>query len=415
MGAELLSSIQARRDRTLRAELLGLRDVQHALRKTDDVYSGWGFGARRWLLSSALRLTRSMAPAVADSVAACRDLLGIEHPVEVFVRADAMLNASMMRQPSGPAMILLSSRLVEVFTPAELRFVIGHELGHLAWEHFGIPMPATATVEDMAGRMVTRASALKLYLWCRAAEVSADRAGLVCAGDPEAAASGFFKLASGLSSAYVRADLDTYAAQIDSLAMTPAAREKPRDDDDTLDCFSTHPYSPLRVRAVVAFSRSAAYRAALGQARQGFEDDELEALVERDLDLMSPGYLEEKGETQAALRRLLYCAGLSVAASNGVVEDKELAALKALLGADTMWGQHDPEKVRDELERRLTEAASLPMASRAQLVQHLTIVAAADGQVDDAELAEMSRIADRLGVGPGVVHQTLAAAAHPMD
>jgi uncharacterized tellurite resistance protein B-like protein len=80
-----------------------------------------------------------------------------------------------------------------------------------------------------------------------------------------------------------------------------------------------------------------------------------------------------------------------------------------------MWGQHDPAKAQEELEQRLTKATELPMRARAQLVQHLTIVAAADGQVDDAELTEMVRIADRLGVGAVVVHQTLAAAAHPMD
>jgi hypothetical protein len=283
-------------------------------------------------------------------------------------------------------MIILSSRLVEVFSPDELWFVIGHELGHVGWDHFGIPMPLAATVEDRAGRIVERATALKLYLWCRAAEISADRAGLVCAGSPEAAARGFFKLASGLSAAHVHADLDVYAAQIESLASTPAARVKPRDDDATLDCFSTHPYSPLRVRAVVAFARSKSYLSAIGRATEGALDDaDLEAIVERDLALMDPSYLEEKGEAAEALRRLLYCGGLSVAAANGEVAPSELGALKALLGADALWGPHDAEKTRDELERRLGESSALPLATRAQLVQHLTIVSAADGSIDEAE------------------------------
>ncbi|MBK8719165.1 MAG: M48 family metallopeptidase [Deltaproteobacteria bacterium] len=271
--------------------------------------------SRRQLLTGALRLTRGMAPEVADSLAHCRELLGFSAPVEVYVRPEPVFNAGAIRNPGGgPHIIVISSRLLEVFTPEELRFVIGHEMGHMAFDHFGIPMPATAAVEDMAGQMVSRYNALRLYLWCRSAEITADRVGLVCAGDPVAAASGFFKLASGLSSPRVQTDLEAYATQVESLASAPEARSKPRHDDDTLDCFSTHPYSPLRVRAVVAFSKSRTYRSLTGQGDDGYSDDEVEAIVERDLSLMEPGYLEEKNEESTLMRRMLYCAGVSVAA-----------------------------------------------------------------------------------------------------
>jgi uncharacterized tellurite resistance protein B-like protein len=55
------------------------------------------------------------------------------------------------------------------------------------------------------------------------------------------------------------------------------------------------------------------------------------------------------------------------------------------------------------------------LAQRAQLVQHLTIVAAADGQVSPEELHMMEDIARKLEVGPGVVHQTIRGAMHPID
>lgn len=75
----------------------------------------------------------------------------------------------------------------------------------------------------------------------------------------------------------------------------------------------------------------------------------------------------------------------------------------------------DVEAARKELEERLDSALTEPMVRRAQLVQHLTIVAAADGKVSAEELAEMGRIAVRLQVGPGVIEQTLEASAHPLD
>jgi uncharacterized tellurite resistance protein B-like protein len=408
-------ALRTRREKSLAAELAAESDVNYALKKVDERHGGYGYFGRRSLLTGALRLTRSMAPEIAETLSHCRDVLGYERKVEVYVRADAEFQASAMRCDGSPDIIAVSSRVLEVFAPDELRFVIGHELGHLVFDHFRIPMPAVAKIEDMAGPMVTRRNALRLYLWARAAEHSADRAGLVCAGDPEAAARGFFKLASGLSSSRVTADLEAYARQIESLASAPEARQKPRDDDDTLDCFSTHPYSPLRVRAVVAYSRSDQYKALSGFGPGDIKLEDVEEVVERDLALMEPSYLEEKSEDAKILKRLLYCAAVSVAASDGNVHEAEIKAVRRLVGQEEMWAGVDVVAARKELEEKLTAALTQPLARRAQLVQHLTIVAAADGVVTDEELGEMGRIATRLEVGPTVIEQTLSASAHPLD
>ncbi len=407
---------QARADRTLREKLLAERDVQKAIARVHEDTSGFGFSSRRRLLTGALRLTRSMSPEVADALASCKRTLGYDKPIEVFVRPDPMLNASCMRQSSGPTIIVLSSRLLEVFSPAELKFVIGHELGHVVFDHFAIPMPITAAIEDIAGTLVTRTNALRLYLWCRAAEISADRAGLVCAQDPEAAASGFFKLASGLASPRVRADLEAYAQQVDALVAAPAARSEPRDDDDTIDAFSTHPYSPLRVRAVVAFSKSRTYREAIGgRVGPDLSDEDVESVVERDMAMMEPSYLEEKTVVSELMRRILYCGGVLVAAANGDITKGELDSLKAMLGAEAMYGVVDPAAATKELDKKLEEAKTAPMLARALLVQHLTIIAAADGVIEPVEIAVIQRIAERLGVSAYVIEQAIHATASPMD
>jgi uncharacterized tellurite resistance protein B-like protein len=409
-------TLQARRDRTLREQLGADSGVKAALRRLRERGTGYGFRSRRDLLAGALRLTRGMAPVVAEALSQCRDALGFKTPVEVYVRPDPMFNAFCVKNPSGPIIIGMSSRLLEGFSPAELRFVLGHEMGHAAFDHFGLPMPITAMIEDMAGIMVSRPVQLQLYVWCRAAEVSADRAGLVCARDPEVAASAFFKLASGLSSGVLRADLEAFASQVESLASAPAATIDKRGDDDTLDCFSTHPYTPVRVRALLAFARSRGYAGATGQGPGDLSDDQVEEIVERELALMEPTYLEEKGETSALMRRLLYLGGVSVAAANGEITEQELSALRALLGDAETEPATDLEAVRKELEKTLGEAAgAVSLAGRAQLVQHLTVIAAADGVVDPVEHDEMVRLALALGVDPIVVAQTLRASAAPMD
>ena len=110
--------LQARRDKQLRAALTAERDVQFALKKIEELSSGWGFVARRSLLTGALRLTRSMAPEVADSLAHCRTVLSYAHPVEVYIRPEPVFNAGAIKNNGGgPHIIVLSSRLLEVFTP----------------------------------------------------------------------------------------------------------------------------------------------------------------------------------------------------------------------------------------------------------------------------------------------------------
>lgn len=407
--------VQARRDRGLRDELVGDRGVKKALEKFEQRASGYGFRHRRSLLAEAIRLNRRMAPQVAEALADCRELLGVTTPIEVFLEPKPTYSAFVSKGRTGPIVLGLSSRLLEEFSPAELRFVIGHELGHALYDHFGIPMPVTATIEDVGGTLVSRPVQLKLFVWCRAAEVSADRAGVLCAGDTEVAATAFFKMSSGLSRPVIKTDLEAFASQIESLASAPSAAHEVRDDDDTLDCFSTHPYTPVRVRALLAFGRSTAFTERLGRGGGDLSLDDVEAIVERDLALMEPSYLEDKGAEADKMRRALYCGGVTVAAAHAGVSNAELLALRALLGAKQAAAVDDVAALRTELDGLLVELAGASLARRAQLVQHLTVIAGVDGHVADEEYAEMARIAEALAVPSQVIDQTLAGAAAPMD
>ncbi|OGQ10952.1 MAG: hypothetical protein A2138_25000 [Deltaproteobacteria bacterium RBG_16_71_12] len=413
-----LELIQAQRDRQLRAKLVDDDGVKRAQKKIEEETSGYGFWGRRRLLTGALRLTRSMSADVAAALDVCREVLSFHEPLEVYVKPDAELGAFLLRGPWGPLALGLTSSLVEGFSQAELRFVLGHELAHAKLDHLGLPMPLTATIEDLAGPLVSRATAIELYLWCRSAEISADRAGLVCARDVTAAASAFLKLSSGLVRAGVTEDLSSYTAQVDALASTPVARQKPRDDDDTLECFNTHPYAPLRMRALVAYAKTDAYDRAQGRSGLGtmLKLDAAEAIVERDLELMEPSYLEEKTPAAEQLRRVLFLAGMVVAHADGKVHEKETRALTALLGTDALWQPPPLDAIRGELDGKLAEAKqACSRLARTQLVQHLTIVAAADGVVEPAELEAMYAVAGKLEVPLSVVDETLYASARPMD
>jgi Zn-dependent protease with chaperone function len=421
---ELSRLVQSRRDRTLRTTLVQDPGVQLAQKKLEEQTNGYGLWGRRRLLTGALRVQRGMVPKLERAFDDCRRILGFTAPIELFVRADPTFGAFMMKSPTGPLALGVTSKLVEGFSDAELRHVIGHELAHAVFDHNALPMPLTALVEDMAGAIVSRPKQLELFLWCRAAELSVDRAGLVCAGDVEAAASAFMKLSSGLDGAFLGAlDVDAYISQAASIASAPVARRKPRDDDDSVEAFNTPPNPPLRLKAMLLYAKSDAYFQIRGQIApaDALKIDDVEDRVERDLELMEASYLEEKGDLADLMRRVLYCAGFVTstlsqpgAVGEAALPDKKRKALVALLGTEVFWPPPAQEPLAKELDEKLNEVKEKASAVwRAQLLQHLTVVAAATGAATDAEKNAMYEIAERLGVDAAVVDLTLHTAAAP--
>ena len=200
--------LQARGDRDLRERLLEEREIRTAIERLKK--KGMGEGARRHLLATATHLTAEMAPELHGIIERCRTTLGVDGPLELFVYPDAIFNAAAVKPEKGRLLLLVSSALLEGFEPAELQFVVGHELGHYLFDHHAVPTGALLR----GGTRISPSLTLRLFAWQRYAEISADRAGLVCAGGLEPAARSLFKLASGLKGDRISVRIDQFLAQV---------------------------------------------------------------------------------------------------------------------------------------------------------------------------------------------------------
>jgi len=211
---------------------------------------------RDGILSTHLKLTRTMAPRLFGAVDSVCRALQYGGPVDLFVTEDSNINAfAVYSLDNTPHIIVLTSRLIERMTNEEIRFVLGHELGHLQFKHYRTHMIPRAFGKDSDGdSKVPTLLSRRLEIWHRLGGTFGG-SGWICGGGRSVGLSGIglFKIASGLGPEHLQFDISAFLQQLEEL--------KQLERRDTL-CDFSHPSIPIRVRALQL------YRDAGGQAAQ---------------------------------------------------------------------------------------------------------------------------------------------------
>lgn len=377
--------LRCRSDQHLRDTLLADHEIRTAAESVAREHEH--SETRRRLLAASIRLTRGLAPGVHRVVDSCRERLGFSLPLELFVYPSSSFNAAAARPEQGRGFVLLASSLLEAFEQDELAFVLGHELGHHAFSHHEIPVGALLSPEVGIGA----GKALQLFAWSRFAEISADRAGLYCCHELDAAGRALFKLASGLRRPLTDRVIDAMLEQMTDIEAAGDARQA---DVERQDWLSTHPFSPLRIKAAKLFTESVIMR------DDGLSIDALELRVEELLTVMEVGYLKATTDEAKAMRRLLLAAGMMIVAASGGIEDKEAEALDGLLGDGTVSRKLDLDALRADLDERIDDVVALTTpARRVQVLRDLCLVAQADGCTSAPERELLEDLSTRLGLG----------------
>lgn len=351
-------------------------------------------GLRRRLLSTSVRLSEAMAPDLRRIANECSERLELGIDLELYVYPSPVYNAMCFKSEASRLFVMFSSSLLEAFTDEELKFVMGHELGHHVYNHHEIPIGYILR----GGTRPDPRLALDLFTWSRYAEISADRAGAHCAQDLLAVSRALFKLASGLSGTTVQFQLDDFLAQVDAMQIEDAV---PGQGAPKEDWFSTHPFSPLRVKALTLFHNSE-----LAGGTQSRHD--LEVAVQGVMSLMEPSYLDGRTDTAENMRRLLFAGALVVANADGTISEEEVAIFEKFFGKGAFSDSLNLDALADDLEDRVAqvrEMASTPQAM--QVLRDLCLVARSGGRISQVETDVLNEIADGLGVPREFVCQSL--------
>ena len=166
--------------------------------------------------------------------------------------------------------IVMTSGLVDLLEPDEVRAVIAHELGHIKSGHMLYRTIAIflSLIGLIAARnlpfvnLITEALVYAFYDWSRKSELTADRAGLLVAQDPQVSIRVLLKLAGGATGA---------ASGLNEAEFVKQADEYEDMGDNLLDMFyqfemtrfQSHPFPALRAREIQRWSQSDAYKSIL--------------------------------------------------------------------------------------------------------------------------------------------------------
>ena len=208
-------------------------------------------------------------------------------------------------QAGGRFHLVITSALLNLFEkgPGELKFLVGRELGHIKCGHPELKRKAyavlsamqaidMAVVPDRYQNVLPLLALGRLLTWCRESEFSADRAGLLCCGEPKAAYEAIMRLQHGL-----RADspwIDPDAKDFDPQAVIRNFQDWQYQPFVKFILYIKqqpleHPYYQERLAMLKAWADSGAYRAILDRRIDPSEDQLIEVVKIQAFELAGEG------------------------------------------------------------------------------------------------------------------------------
>lgn len=215
---------------------------------------------KREAMSRCTLVTSASFPKLYRMSEKCARTLGIGLPT-MFVEPNVQLiNAWTFAFSDSAPIIVLTSALVERFTDEQLLFVIGHECGHIHNRHGiyssivhliingGILGATLGGVAASVMQLLSASARLAILAWNRAAEITCDRAGMLCTGELDSALSSFASfLSGGMMNGVELPSSEEALLQLNAVKETPVR---------LLELMTDHPIPARRMLAAKAFFMS---------------------------------------------------------------------------------------------------------------------------------------------------------------
>ncbi len=254
-------------DRNTRMAFTRMKPVELAVTAAVRLFKAVG---KNQLLGNAVRVGPNQFPRVHRLVTQCADTLGIKAPT-LYITNSPVMNA-MTFGTNDDSFIIVHSALVDYFSDAELLSVIGHEAGHIHNNHV-VYLTALYYLRNMASiflKWIVYPAELALSGWMRRAEITCDRAGLLCCKDVDVSRSALAKLALGSQKLRDELNIDAFAEQYE---------EGQEGVGRYAEMTASHPWISKRLKALKLFGESELYRQHAGLGEGGLTMEQVDEKV----------------------------------------------------------------------------------------------------------------------------------------
>ncbi len=271
-------------------------------------------------LASAVRVSERQFRDVHRVFRESCEILDLQRTPELYVSQNPIVNAGAIG--IDEPFVVLHSATLELYPPDELRFVIGHELGHILSEHVLYKTMLRLLLQIGLGRVGLPGLAIlgvvaALKEWDRKSELSADRAGLLCLQDAEAADRVLMKMAGGPQIAQM--DTAEFARQADEYERGGDLR------DGALKLLNllwlSHPFPVLRLAELRRYVASGAYDQVL-RGEYTRRADLATARVVDDWKAGAQSYRDRMAESEDPLAAFLRDLGTGMSDVGAVLKEK---------------------------------------------------------------------------------------------
>ncbi len=318
-----------------------------------------------------------------------KETLQFTEPVDFYITGDPSVNAfAIASQEEGePNIINVNSSLIQLMTDDELRFVIGHEMGHL--------INKNATLVKLINFVFPHGATIpitlqyKIRLWQQLSELVADRFGYMAMPNLNVCISAFFKMSSGL-------DFNKMDMKVEAFLEDNKKRLEYFRNDKGIN-FATHPINPIRVEALNQFSKSVFFNEK-GTSKEDLENG-MNELIEILLKVRNT-------ELDSNMAKFIATAGLIIANCDENVSENEIDLIFSELSVLEIFpktylediAQSDVVETFKESIKKLLE---LNPETREAMLRYLISIALADKDINVKEVELIFNIAaGELGYSP---------------
>ncbi|HEX6356985.1 M48 family metallopeptidase [Actinophytocola sp.] len=304
-----------------RGAMAALRAVPGVAAVLKAVAGMWNERAERlFTLASSIRVGEKQYPKINRLRIDCAETLDLDTVPDLYVSRHPIANgfAIGMDQP----FIVITTGAVEALDLESLRAMIGHETGHILSGHSVLRtlllrlVRLQATVQWMPlGAIGLRAVIAALMEWFRKAELTADRAGLLCSQDPAAVLRKHVYMAGGTS--MVDIDIPEFMQQAKEYEEVDDIR------DSILKMMTveemTHPFVVVRAAQLQRWAASEEYRAILAGDYLRRDGDQPTSNLMDDIRSAGRSYKESWSNSTDPLAKVLNDVGEAVSGAAGKV------------------------------------------------------------------------------------------------